>query len=179
VDTHINLRLAKVFLNRQNEILENKVGQRTREILLTRDITVQSMMSLLEVRDIESGQHIKRTQLYTKEICSYLSEHGPYHDMMTKDRIENIYRTAPLHDIGKVGIPDKILLKPGKLTYEEFEIMKKHTTYAIKAFSSIDESLGDTNFLNVAKEIAGSHHERFDGTILMAYQVKIYHLQAE
>jgi len=163
VDTHINLRMARVFIENQNEILENKVMQRTREILITRDVTIQSMMSLLEVRDIESGMHIRRTQLYVKAICDYLAYKGPYQSLMTKDKIENIYRTSPLHDIGKVGVPDYILLKPGKLTRDEFEIMKKHTVYAIQAFSTVDERLGDTNFLNVAKEIAGSHHERWDG----------------
>lgn len=164
VDAHISLRLARVFIEEQNEILENKVKQRTREILITRDVTIQSMMSLLEVRDIESGQHIKRSQLYMKSICEYLADHGPYQSLMTKERIENIYRTAPLHDIGKVGIPDQILLKPGKLTNDEFNIMKQHTTYAIQAFSTVDDRLGDTNFLNIAKEIAGSHHEKWDGS---------------
>lgn len=163
VETHINLRFAKVFIEKQNEILENKVRQRTREIIITRDITINSMMSLLEVRDIESGHHIKRTQFYIQELCNYLSKTGPYKSQLTKEKVINIFRTAPLHDIGKVGIPDKILLKPGKLTAEEFEIMKKHTTHAIQAFSNVDERLGDTNFLNIAKEIAGSHHERWDG----------------
>lgn len=164
VEAHVNLRLAKVFIERQNEILENKVKQRTREILITRDITIQSMMSLLEVRDIESGQHIRRTQLYIQKVCQFLAERGPYQLLMTKEKVINIYRTAPLHDIGKVGVPDKILLKPGKLTTDEFTIMKKHTNYAIEAFSNVDERLGDTNFLNIAKEIAGSHHEKWDGS---------------
>ncbi len=164
VDTHINLRLANIFMERQNDILEGKVKQRTREILITRDVTIQSMMSLLEVRDIESGQHIKRTQLYMQKLCTYLSHNGPYQSVMTKERMTNIYRTAPLHDIGKIGIPDKILLKPAKLTVDEFSVMKQHADYAIQAFSNVDERLGDTNFLNVAKEIAGSHHEKWDGT---------------
>ncbi len=163
VDTHVNLRLAKVFMEHQNDILEAKVKQRTREILITRDVTIQSMMSLLEVRDVESGQHIKRTQLYMQKLCHYLASQGPYKDQMTKERVSNIYRTSPLHDIGKVGIPDRILLKPGRLTKDEYEVMKQHTVYAIDAFSNVDERLGDTNFLNVAKEIAGTHHEHWDG----------------
>lgn len=164
VETHIQLRLAQIFMDRQNEILENKVRHRTREILITRDITINSMMTLLEVRDIESGQHIKRTQLYMKALCEYLAKQGPYKAYMTKEKIENIYRTAPLHDIGKIGIPDRILLKPGKLTEEEFDEMKQHANYAVKAFSSVDERLGDTNYLNIAREIAGSHHEKWDGS---------------
>lgn len=163
VETHINLRLANVFREKQNEILENKVKLRTREILLTRDVTINSMMSLLEIRDIETGRHIKRTQLYVKALGEYLAENGPYQNYMTKDRIDNMYRTAPLHDIGKVGIPDKILLKPGRLTNEEFETMKKHTDYATMAFSTVDERLGDNNFFIVAREIAGSHHEKWNG----------------
>lgn len=163
VETHVSLRLANVFREKQNEILENKVKIRTREILLTRDITIKSMVSLLEVRDIESGKHIKRTQLYVKILGEYLAEHGPYQNLLTKERIANIYRTAPLHDIGKVGVPDCILLKPGKLTEEEFEIMKKHTDYAMDAFDTVDERLGDQNFFIVAKEIAGSHHEKWNG----------------
>lgn len=164
VATHIELRLAQIFMDRQNEILENKVRHRTREILITRDITINSMMTLLEVRDIESGQHIKRTQLYMKALCDYLAIHGPYKAYMTKEKIENIYRTAPLHDIGKIGIPDQILLKPGKLTADEYDEMKHHAEYAVKAFSSVDERLGDTNYLNIAREIAGTHHEKWDGT---------------
>ena len=164
VETHINLRLANVFREKQNEILENKVKLRTREILLTRDVTINSMMSLLEIRDIETGRHIKRTQLYLKELGEYLSEHGPYQNQMTKERIANIFRTAPLHDIGKIGIADSILLKPGRLTDEEYNTMKKHTEYAVEAFSTVDERLGDNNFFIVAKEIAGTHHEKWDGT---------------
>lgn len=164
VKTHINLRFAKVFMEQQNEILENKVKIRTREILNTRDATIDSMMSLLEIRDIESGSHIKRTQLYIKELCSYLSVTGPYITQLTKTLIYNLYKTSPLHDIGKIGIPDKILLKPGKLTFDEFEVMKLHASFGAKAFGNVDETLGDNSFLKVAKDIAGSHHERWDGT---------------
>lgn len=164
VETHINLRLANVFKEKQNEILENKVKLRTREILLTRDVTINSMVSLLEIRDIETGKHIKRTQLYLKALGEYLSEHGPYQSQMTKERIANMFRTAPLHDIGKIGVPDSILLKPGRLTDDEFDAMKKHTEYAVEAFGGVDERLGDHNFFIVAKEIAGSHHEKWNGT---------------
>jgi len=163
VSTHVNLRLAKLFIENQNEILENKVMQRTREIIFTRDITIDAMMSLLEIRDVESGQHIKRTQLYVGELCNYLAKHSVYSDQLTKEKIYNIYKTAPLHDIGKVGIPDRILLKPGKLTPEEFELMKKHTTFAIDAFSNVSERLGENNFLSIAREIAGTHHEKWNG----------------
>lgn len=164
VDTHVNLRLANVFMEHQNEILENKVTQRTREILITRDLLITSMMSLLEVRDIESGHHIKRTQLYIKELCQHLRKSGPYMNQMTVERIDNIYRTAPLHDIGKIGIPDSILLKPMGLTEGEYEVMKNHAQHGIDAFSDADERLADPNLLNVAKEIIGAHHEKWDGT---------------
>ncbi len=163
VDTHINLRLAKLFIENQNEILEKKVMQRTREVIFTRDITIDAMMSLLEIRDVESGHHIRRTQLYVGELCNYLAKYSIYKDQLSKEIIYNIYKTAPLHDIGKVGIPDSILLKPGKLTEEEFNMMKKHTLYAIEAFSNVSEKLGGNNFLSVAREIAGSHHEKWNG----------------
>lgn len=164
VDTHINLHLAKKFMEKQNEILENKVKQRTREIMITQDITINSMMLLLEVRDLESSKHIIRTQLYVKVICDSIAAEGPYKNLLKPNEIENIIRSAPLHDIGKVGIPDSILLKPGNLSEEEFEHMKMHTIYASKSFSDVDQHLGDISFLNVIKEIASCHHEKWDGS---------------
>lgn len=164
VDNHIKLRMAKLYMSQQNKILENKVRTRTREIMLTRDATIQAMMALLEVRDLESGAHIKRTKIYVEAICNHLAVNGPYQDLLTPERVENMHKAAPLHDVGKVGVPDRILLKPGKLTEEEYDLMKCHTEYAVQAFSNVDELLGDNNFLHVAKQIAGNHHERWDGT---------------
>lgn len=164
VKTHLSLCSANIFLTHQNEILENKVKQRTKEIIVTRDTTVQSLMALLEIRDIESGFHIKRTQLYIKLLCKELAMTGPYRPILTGDLVENIFKTSPLHDIGKIGIPDSILLKPGPLTEDEFETMKKHTLYGISAFSDASLTLGDNSFLGVAKDIAGAHHEKWDGS---------------
>lgn len=164
IRTHINLYLSNIKKEKQNESLESKVEERTYEVVQTRGILIQIMMSMLEIRDIESGQHIKRTKLYMEVICNYLLNNGPYIKVLDKKIIEDICWVAPLHDIGKVGIPDSILLKKGKLSEDEFEMMKLHTVYAVEAFTNVGKTISENNIYKVAKEIAGYHHEKWDGT---------------
>jgi putative two-component system response regulator len=133
IELHSNLRNARKSLEQQNIILEKTVQERTKECNLTRDVTIQALVGLLEIRNIESSNHTKRTQWMMKVLCEYMQTKEPYRNILTEAYITELFSTAPLHDIGKVGIPDSILLKPGKLTYEEFEIMKKHTTYGVEA----------------------------------------------
>ncbi len=121
--------------------------------------------SLAETRDNETGNHIRRTQLYVKTLAERLRAHPRFEHVLTDRMIELLYKSAPLHDIGKIGIPDSILLKPGKLTVEEFEIMKTHTTLGRNAIDEAERRLGmRVAFLSVSKEIAYSHQEKWDGT---------------
>jgi len=164
VKNHITLQLAKEAIERQKDILEEMVTERTRELMVTQDVTIQCMASLAETRDMDTGDHIRRTQLYVKSIAEALKNNNKFATLLSNSNIELIYKSAPLHDIGKVGVPDHILLKKGPLTKEEFEEMKRHTVYGRDALSEAEKMLGTNSFLRFAKEIAYSHHERWDGT---------------
>ncbi|MBT4262915.1 MAG: HD domain-containing protein [Deltaproteobacteria bacterium] len=135
----------------------------TEELQQTRDITILSLASLAETRDNETGNHIIRTQLYVRALAVHLQEHPDFKDYLSDDIVELLHKSAPLHDIGKVGIPDHILLKPGKLSEDEFEIMKSHTTLGGSSLEIAADRLGTNSFLNLAREIALTHHERWDG----------------
>lgn len=162
----LQLRDAQLSLEDQNKALEQKVAERTREVFLTQKVTIHALASLAETRDNETGNHIRRTQYYVKTLAVNLMQNGYHLDELNKESIDLIFRSAPLHDIGKVGIPDSILLKPGKLDREEFEIMKTHASLGAMALESAQESIGDneTSFLRYAREIAESHHEKWDGS---------------
>jgi putative two-component system response regulator len=123
------------------------------------------MASLAETRDSDTGNHIRRTQFYVKALTSKLKSHPNYSVYLTDSMIEMIFKSAPLHDIGKVGIPDRILLKPGRFEPAEFEIMKTHTTLGRDAIQAAETSLGlEVEFLSIAKEIAYGHQEKWDGS---------------
>lgn len=165
IEVHVNLRNARRSIEQQNEILEVTVADRTKELVVTNDITVHALIGLLEVRNIESSNHTKRTQWMMKALCENLRKKEAYASLLTDTYITELFKTAPLHDIGKVGIPDKILLKPGKLDTEEFEIMKRHTTYGVEALShEMVEGVELPSFVKTAIEIAGTHHEKYDGS---------------
>lgn len=164
VATHLQLKKVRDFLKDQNEFLEQEVGQRTREISNIQDVTMVAMGSLAETRDNETGKHIRRTQYYVKLLACHLQDHPRFRHHLTEKNIEMLYKSATLHDIGKVGIPDSILTKPGKLTFEEFEIMKTHTTLGRNAISAAEELLETpASFLVFAREIAYTHHEKWNG----------------
>lgn len=164
VKTHLTLKTAKDFLAKQNVILESRVKERTKELSLTQEVTIQSLATLAETRDNETGGHIRRTQNYVKLLAEQLKDNTRFWNFFDERVIDLLYKSAPLHDIGKVGIRDNILLKPGKLTDEEFEEMKKHTTYGRDALLKAEESLWTNSFLSFAREIAYTHHEKWDGT---------------
>jgi putative two-component system response regulator len=132
---------------------------------VVQDVTIMAMASLAETRDNETGNHIRRTQRYVRVLAEKLKSHGKFAAYLSDSMIEQLYKSAPLHDIGKVGIPDHILLKPGKLTAQEFEIMKTHTTLGRDAILAA-EKLIDTpsTFLEIAREIAYGHQEKWDGS---------------
>lgn len=166
VKTHLSLKQAQDELSHQNEILEEKVKDRTAELSITQDATILALASLAETRDNETGNHIRRTQFYVKCLAEDLAQNGNFPEELTKENIELIYKSAPLHDVGKVGIPDSILLKPGKLTDEEFTTMKEHPSIGADALSEAEVNLSskETSFLRYAREISLYHHEKWDGS---------------
>lgn len=164
VMTQLRLEEARIVLENQNSILEEKVKERTDLIERTNSATIYCLAALAETRDPETGQHIRRTQEYIKELALELQKNGEYEDILTNEYVDLLYKSAPLHDIGKVGVKDGILLKPGKLTAEEFEEMKKHTIYGGESLMVGIKELGEESFLSLAKEIALTHHEKWDGS---------------
>jgi len=164
VKTQLTLKDARDFLDKQNELLEARVQKRTQELQNTRDVTIAALASLAETRDNETGGHIHRTQEYVKVLAEKLRKEGHFPGLLTTDFIELLYKSAPLHDIGKVGIKDAILLKPGKLTDEEFDAMKKHTTLGAESLKRAGEDKEEIEFLTLATEIALTHHEKWDGS---------------
>lgn len=165
VRTHLQLKAAADFLRDRSAFLAAEVARRTLENEALQDVVVLAMASLGETRDNETGNHLRRTQHYVQALADQLKGHPRFADVLTPDAIRLLFKSAPMHDIGKVGIPDAILLKPGRLTAEEFEVMKTHTTLGYEAIHRAELSLGnDLPFLRFAKEIALSHQEKWDGS---------------
>ncbi|WP_425488921.1 HD-GYP domain-containing protein [Cognatilysobacter xinjiangensis] len=135
-----------------------------RQLENARQVTIESMSAVAETRDPETGAHIKRTQHYVRAIARRLRDTGQYLEVLTDEYIHLLFLSAPLHDIGKVGVPDHILLKPGALTAEEWVIMRKHAEFGRQIILSTSRHIDGDNFLTVASEIAATHHEKWDGT---------------
>ncbi len=142
---------------------DREMRKRTRKLALTQDAIIQSLAALAETRHHETGGHIQRTRHYMKALAVRLSDHPRFHHFLDPSTVDLLFRLAPLHDIGKVGIRDEILLKPGRLTTEEFEEMKRHTLYGSETIRQAKNFLGEDSFLQIADEIALNHHERWDG----------------
>ncbi len=151
-------------LKRYRDHLEQLVKERTRKLALTQAVTIESLATLAEYRDPETGGHIKRTQNYVKVLAKRLKDHPRFRDELDDEVIELLYMSAPLHDVGKIAVPDHILQKAGKLTDEEFEEMKKHTNYGHDALWISEQKLGEVSFLRYAREIAFTHQEKWDGS---------------
>jgi len=164
VNVHLNLKRALAQIEEHNKILELAVYNRTKELSMTRDVTIRALVGLLEIRNIESSNHARRTQHMMKALCENLRKKLPFQEVLTEEYISELCNTAPLHDIGKVGIPDRILLKPGKLDENEFEEMKKHAIFGVLALSCDLPDGVAPSFIKTAIEIVGSHHERYDGS---------------
>lgn len=152
-----------VIARHTNQMIQG-LRQRTEEVQLTQDVTILTLASLAETRDNETGQHIIRTQHYVLALADDLKKLPKFRDYLDPISIHLLHKSAPLHDIGKVGIPDNILLKPGRLTTEEFEIMKLHTVYGRDSLLGAEARLGENSFLRFAREIAYTHHEKWDGS---------------
>lgn len=165
VATHIQLKQASALLKDQNKLLEHLVAKRTAEVEAMQDATILAMASLAETRDNETGNHIRRTQHYMALLARQLQKHPRFCAELSDENITLLFKSAALHDIGKVGIPDRILLKPGKLDADEFETMKLHTAYGRDTLLAVERHLGTSSaFLRYAREIAYAHHEKFDGS---------------
>jgi putative two-component system response regulator len=165
VKTHLQLKASADFLKNQNQFLEQEVMRRTEEVRAIQDVAVLAVASLAETRDNETGNHIRRTQYYVRSLALHLQAHPRFKSELDDGTVDLLFKSAPLHDIGKVGIPDRILLKPGRLDRQEFEIMKTHTTLGFESIVQAERRLGSSiDFLRCAKEIALSHQEKWDGS---------------
>ncbi len=158
------LREANDTLTRFNNELERLARQRAAEVIATRELAIFALAQLAESRDPESGEHLERIRNFSRLLAVELSIRGPYADRIDSTFVDDIYRSSPLHDIGKVGIPDSVLLFPGRLVPEEFEIMKRHTVIGAESLRKAAQQRACGGFLAMAYDIARHHHERFDGT---------------
>ena len=165
IEIQLALRDSDRIIREHNETLQREVAQRIEEALQATEITIHSLIQLLEVRNIETSNHAKRSSRMMAILCNGLQEQQIEGYELSEKTVQELVRTAPLHDIGKVGIPDSILLKPARLTEEEYAIMKQHVLYGVKALeyqsSGSEEAIA---FIGTAKLIILHHHERYDGT---------------
>lgn len=155
---------TQLEVKRHRDHLDALVAERTHELLITRTVTIEALATLAEWRDPETGAHIRRTQSYVRILAVKLAENPRYALELTPKAIEMMTLSAPLHDLGKISVPDKILHKPAALSIEEMDRMREHTTHGEQAMAEAESKLGDYSFLHYAREIAHYHHERWDGT---------------
>jgi putative two-component system response regulator len=179
VANHVTLGRALRLIVNQNDLLEHRVAERTaqlaqrnielqaaiKQVATTQDVTIMAFSALAEARDNETGRHLRRTQNFIRELALELRKNPLYTTVLDDETIELIFKSAPLHDIGKVAIPDSILLKTGRLDPDEFEIMKTHADHGRRAIAAAEANLNESNsFLQLAREIAYGHHEKWDGS---------------
>lgn len=150
-------------LQSYSKSLESMVAAKTRTIEKLSDVTIFTIVSVIGKRDDETGGHIARTSEYVGALANKLAAVGYHADEMTPENIAMAKRSAPLHDIGKVAISDSILKKPAKLTPEEFEIIKSHTTIGADALHEACEMMGEKSFLDIGETLARYHHEKWNG----------------
>ena len=162
--SHDELESAHLTTKKRVSLLANLVQERTAETSATRDVAVLALAKLAASRDRDTGRHLERMRDYSQVLAEHLAIEGPYTNLIDQDFLNDLHRSSPLHDIGKVGISDSILRKPGPLTPKEFDVMKEHTRIGAKAICQAAEQSEHGDFLGMASEIAMHHHERFDGT---------------
>lgn len=165
VRTQLEAKRGRDFLRDQNALLDAEVARRMRENELTQLVSIRALAHLAETRDPETGNHILRTQGYVHQLATALQHRPRFSDVLTPRYIDLLTKSAPLHDIGKVGIPDAILLKPGPLTPQEWAVMKTHAEIGAEAIERAEADIETpVDFLVLAKEIAHWHHEKWDGS---------------
>jgi putative two-component system response regulator len=165
VRTHLELKAARDLLQDRNRSLEAEIGRRLCDNFLIQDVSIRALARLAEIRDPETGNHLRRTQGYVRTLANELRTRTRFAGFLTPQHIEVLVKSAPLHDIGKVGIPDTILLKQDKLTPAEWEIMKTHSQLGYQALEQAEQDAEHPlEFLSVAKDIALYHHEKWDGS---------------
>lgn len=158
------LSAAKEQLQLYANDLEKLVEQRTRQWAATQDMAVFALARLTDSRDTETGEHVLRMRYYAQTLAAELSQCGPYAGIIDGRFLQDLYRASPLHDIGKVAVPDAILQKPAPLAPAEFEIMKRHVLVGGETLEQTRDYVGRGSFMDMAAEIARYHHERFDGS---------------
>jgi putative two-component system response regulator len=164
IKTHLNLRSLQNELVNINLHLQEKVAEQINEILDSQMATILALAKLAEYRDDDTGYHLERIQYFCKLLTDKLIDKGVYQSLLTPNFVQNIFHASPLHDIGKVGIPDDILLKPGKHTPDEFNKMKDHTTIGSNLLKEVLNRYPKNSFINTGIDIARSHHEKWDGS---------------
>lgn len=164
VNTHLRLRRMQRELRQHNLYLKDLVREQVQEISDSQLATIIAVSKLAEHRDDETGQHINRTRTFCRRLAEQLQACPDFEEEITDEFIDNIYYAAPLHDIGKVGIPDSILLKPGKLTAEEFEIAKTHVQIGVRTLETVQKQYPKNGFIEIGVALTGTHHEKWDGS---------------
>ena len=173
IRNQLELRQARQQLKHQNDFLEQEINRRMHDNQLVQDVSIRALAHLAETRDLETGKHLRRVQEYIRLLAEQLRSHprfaAHYTELLNVRSINLIAQSAPLHDIGKVGIPDDVLLKPGQLSTAQWEVMKTHAQLGAEAIAlaqaeATQDGSKPVEFLSVAKQIAHWHHERWDGT---------------
>ena len=164
VHTHLTLRATQNALRDQNDHLEQIIARRTADLERTLDTTVLCLASLAETRDNETRAHLLRTQHYVRVLTEQLFDHPRFREQLSSDYVERLCKVIPLHDIGKLGVPDRILLKPGSLTPEEWQVMREHAAIGRDALLKGQLPELVNSFFALAAELAYSHHEKWNGT---------------
>lgn len=165
VRTHLQIKAYQDQLARQNLWLQSELEKRLAQVDQLREATLHVMVSFAEFRDEETGNHVKRTQEYVRTLATHLYEQGAHLDVLNSESIDHIAKSAPLHDIGKVAIPDHILLKPGRLNDEELVIMREHAMHGWEMLQRAASRMGDEDgFLHHAMDISRYHHEKWNGS---------------
>lgn len=164
VEAHLHIRWMRQELERHSLYLEDLVAEKVREISESQLATIGALANLAESRDDDTGKHIERTRFYCRLVAETLAERSRYAKDIDEAFIRHIFYAAPLHDIGKVAIPDNILLKPGKLSFDEFEVMKTHAVIGERTLRTAYDLYPRNRFLAMGIEITRSHHEKWDGS---------------
>lgn len=164
IKTHLRLRQLQVELVSHNLQLEQRISEQVKAVTASQLATIFALAKLAEARDDDTGQHIERVQTFSRVLTEQMREMRLHVAQLTTAFIDNLYQTASLHDIGKVGTPDAILLKPGKLTADEFAEMKKHSVLGANTLGAVLKRHPDNQFLRMGVDVARSHHEKWDGS---------------